>query len=544
MTYLLGFITAVVISMTVIPLMARLAPHIGMIDRPDPRKVHAVPIPRAGGVGIVLGALVPIALWLPITDLQAAYLFGSLVLLFFGIWDDTCELGHYVKFIGQFLAVIAVVYYGDLYVTHLPFFDAVIAESIGKPFTVVAIVGVINALNHSDGLDGLAGGMSLLSLSSIVYLAYMADESTARHATILIALATIGGVFGFLRYNTHPARVFMGDGGSQFLGFTLGFLAVYLIEQVNPALSPALPALYLGLPVIDILVVFVQRVYHGMNWFRASKNHIHHRLLALGFEHYEAVVIKYSIQTLFVVCAMFLGYESDILILAIYLGVSAILFSFLITAEHRGWRVGIVRHATVITRFINAVKKNRMFQSVPVKFVSASVPVLFVVTGLLADKVPHDFGIVSAVMVVTLVLYMITKVAMDSIIAQAIYYVTAAFVIYLETRHLGQQIPMFDVTEIVFFVTLAVAIGLAIRYGEKSDFRTTPMDYLVIFVVLFASYVLHSMPDKAEIGLMVVKLILVFYACELIVLRMRSKLNSLNVSALVTLSVLAYRGLM
>src|SRR3990172_4461696 len=120
MTYLISLITAMVISMALIPVMARLAPKLGMIDRPDPRKVHAKPIPRAGGVGIVLGALVPAAMWLHQDPLSGAYLFGALVLLAFGVWDDIQELGHYGKFIGQFIAVIAVVYYGDLHVTHLP----------------------------------------------------------------------------------------------------------------------------------------------------------------------------------------------------------------------------------------------------------------------------------------------------------------------------------------------------------------------------------------------------------------------------------------
>lgn len=542
MTSLIALIAAMAISMTIIPVMVRLAPRLGMIDRPDPRKVHAVPIPRAGGIGIVVGTLIPVAIWLPINDLLQAYLFGSLVLLAFGAWDDARELGHYVKFVGQFLAVITVVYYGNLYVTHLPFLDAGLPATIGKPFTVFAMVGVINALNHSDGLDGLAGGMSLLSLSAIAYLAYLTDESAARNVTILIALATLGGVFGFLRYNTHPAKVFMGDGGSQFLGFTLGFLAVYLIENVNPALSPALPALYLGLPIIDILGVFAQRVYHGMNWFLASKNHIHHRLLELGFEHYEAVVINYSIQTLFVGCAIFLGYESDLLILSIYFGVIILLYTFLTVAERRGWRAHRVSRVSRLTNAINAIKANELFRTAPVRIIGFAIPLLFVSVSLLAAHVPRDFGIVSAVLAVTLVLYLAARVAADSIIAQAIYYVTAAFVVYLETRHIGQKIPMFSALEIVYFTILVLAIGLAIRYGEKSSFKTTPMDYLIL-IVLFGSFVLHNMTNKVEIELIAAKLIVVFYGCELIVSRMRSKFNALNISAVVALAMLAYRGL-
>src|ERR1043166_4292936 len=174
----MGFIVAVAISMVVIPLMARLAPRIGMIDRSAPRKVHAAPIPRAGGMGIVLGALIPIVTWLPLDRLSGAFLFGALVLLFFGVWDDIKELGHYVKFIGQLVAAIAVVYYGDLRVTQLPFMNSELPETASRIFTVFALVGMVNAVNHSDGLDGLAGGMTLLSLSCIAYLASMAGADS------------------------------------------------------------------------------------------------------------------------------------------------------------------------------------------------------------------------------------------------------------------------------------------------------------------------------------------------------------------------------
>jgi UDP-GlcNAc:undecaprenyl-phosphate GlcNAc-1-phosphate transferase len=265
---LLLVIVAMSTSMALIPLMIRFAPALGMMDKPDPRKVHTAPVPRVGGVGIVVGALIPLLIWLPWTELTLSYFLGSLVLLVFGLWDDARELGHYVKFAGQFIAALLVVYYGGLYVAMLPFSGMEpVGETAGKIFTLFAIVGMINAINHSDGLEGLAGGESVMSLAAISYLAYQAGDVTG----LFIAFAAIGGVFGFLRFNSHPARVFMGDGGSQFLGFTLAFLAVYLTQVANPALSPALPALLLGLPIVDILAVFIQRAYHGMNLFRAPR---------------------------------------------------------------------------------------------------------------------------------------------------------------------------------------------------------------------------------------------------------------------------------
>jgi UDP-GlcNAc:undecaprenyl-phosphate/decaprenyl-phosphate GlcNAc-1-phosphate transferase len=110
------FFTALVISVALIPLMIRLAPRLGMVDHPDPRKVHTIPTPRVGGIGIVVGSLISILLWVPLNQATEAYLFGAFVLLVFGLWDDSRELGHYVKFIGQFIAVVAVVYYGDVFI--------------------------------------------------------------------------------------------------------------------------------------------------------------------------------------------------------------------------------------------------------------------------------------------------------------------------------------------------------------------------------------------------------------------------------------------
>src|SRR5262249_9548681 len=154
--------TALAISMALTPVMIHLAPRLGMVDLPDPRKVHAVAIPRVGGIGIVVGALASILLWVPLQPWIVAYLLGSLVLFAFGILDDSMELGHYVKFVGQLVAAAAVVYGGDLWVSQLPFVSEPVGPQIGKPFTMFALVGMVNAINHSDGLDGLAGGESLL----------------------------------------------------------------------------------------------------------------------------------------------------------------------------------------------------------------------------------------------------------------------------------------------------------------------------------------------------------------------------------------------
>lgn len=543
MIFLVTFITALVLSMTIIPIMARIAPRVGMIDRPDPRKVHAKAIPRAGGVGIVLGALIPIALWLPLDDLFGMYVFGAVVLLIFGVWDDRRELGHYVKFIGQIIAVVPVVYYGGLQVTHLPFMGLdTLPDYIGKPFTVFALMGMINAINHSDGLDGLAGGISLLSLGCMIYLALSGDGDSVA----IIALATIGGVFGFLRYNTHPARVFMGDGGSQFLGFTLGFLAVYLVEHANTALSAALPALILGLPIVDILAVFVQRVYHGMNWFRASKNHIHHRLLQLGFDHYEAVVIIYSAQILLVVGAILFPYESDLLILSAYVVICSSIFVFLIVAEKTGWRAHRSNHVSKLTNVIQAIKLHKLFKSLPIGFVTVVVPVYFIAISILAKTVPRDVSTLSAILGLILFVYIIfRRASRNSIVVQAIVYIAAAFMVYLGSTPIdgGTSLSWVRTAELAYFAVLAFVIGIIIRYGNIAEFKTTPLDYLVIFIVLFAGFLLQKLPDKAFLGPMAVKLVILFYSCEIIFTRTAIKWYVFSVPVFLSLSIIAARAI-
>ena len=537
---LLTLVAATVVSMALIPVMIRLAPALGMIDRPDPRKVHAVPIPRVGGVGIFFGALLPLLLWLPKDPLTLSFLLGSAVLFAFGVWDDRKELGHYVKFIGQFIAVFLVVFQGDLYVTHLPFLGMEpISDGAGRAFTVFALVGMINAINHSDGLDGLAGGESLLSLAAIAYLGYSAGSTWVG----LVSMATIGGILGFLRYNSHPARVFMGDGGSQFIGFTLGVLAVYLTQKANPALSPALPALFLGLPIVDIIAVFIQRVYHRMNWFRATKNHIHHRLLELGFQHHESVVLIYGIQAFFVGLAVLVPYESDALILGVYLGVCGLVFVLLTWAEHRGLRLRAGgRRVPVLSRLVALTLSARLAR-LPGRLVNLALVVFALGGAYLAGEVPRDIGNLSLLLAVLMALRLALGFRVWFLFLRLLVFVTLAFVAYLVSVYPPTLVMDHELLVNGFFIVLAVAVVLAIRFGPQDGFQVTPTDFLVGLVLL----VVGLMPEPRIAGLdlvtLSIRLAVLFYAAELSMKQMTSRLSAVTLSLLVTLCILAVRGL-
>lgn len=537
---LLILIIAMAVCMALIPLLIRYAPAMGMMDPPDPRKVHAIPVPRVGGIGIVLGALIPLAIWLPWDEITISYLLGSLTLLVFGVWDDIKELGHYVKFVGQFIAVILLVYYGDLYVTHFPFMSfELLDESIGKPFTVIAIIGMINAINHSDGLDGLAGGESLLSLGAIAYLAYHANDTFS----VFIAVAVIGGVFGFLRFNSHPARVFMGDGGSQFLGFTLGFLAVYLTQVSNPALSSALPVLLLGLPIADILAVAAQRIYGGMNWFKATKNHIHHRLLELGFHHYESVVVIYSIQAFFVVGAVILSYESDWLLLSIYLVVCAAIFTSLTIAEHRGYQFNTDKNSSEVGLIISGLEANGVLTVVDRLFIQFILSVFIVVIALSVSAVPVDIAIAATGIFTVLLLRLMLGYRAWFLYLRLLLFIGVAIVVYLSEFYPPEFLQQHSSPQYFFYGLMVVAVALAVRFSDKEFFEVSPLDYLVLLIVVVLGLMAEAGYVETSTIQLAAKLIVLFYGVEIVIRHMRNRWNLLTVSVLLSLGLVAARGL-
>ncbi|MBX9604826.1 MAG: undecaprenyl/decaprenyl-phosphate alpha-N-acetylglucosaminyl 1-phosphate transferase [Gammaproteobacteria bacterium] len=529
---------AVPTSMLVIPLAWRLAPMLNMVDEPDDsRKVHSIPIPRIGGWGIVAGSLLPIVLMWHFDDVTRAYVLGSIVLFLFGAWDDARQLSHWVKFVGQALAAGAVVFLGGLYVSHWPFVDDAMPEPLAKGLTVVALMGTINAINHSDGLDGLAGGETILSLIAFAYLGYLSGDDV----TVGLAMATMGGILGFLRYNTHPARVFMGDGGSQFLGFTLGFLAIQLTQVGMPTLSTASPLLLLGLPISDILVVLYKRATGGMNWFKATRNHVHHRLLDLGLDHYETVVLIYSVQALLVTLAVLLRFESDFLVAGSYLFLISGLFLGLGTAEARGWRRRSLG-PSLIAREISRLRSDGRLRGVPYKAITALLPLCMIGGATLAGTVPRDFGVVAGVLALIMVAHLGFTRSTDSVIIRLVVYVAAIFSSYLFVRFQ----PGGDITgaaAVGVVLVLACAVAIFIRYTSDVRFGATPTDYLLVFGVM-ALVIFGGIDIRARGTVQTVMFaIVMLYACEAVLGVANARWNTINVSTTVCMLILALRGL-
>lgn len=544
MSNLLTLVAAMAISMVLIPLMSRVAARFGLVDIPCERKVHAAPVPRVGGIGIVVGSLLPIMLVLTPDKLSQSYVYGASVLFIFGLWDDAFEIGHYPKFIGQIIAALIVIFYGNLYVTQFPFLPGgEIPAAFGIPFTVIAIVGMVNAMNHSDGLDGLAGGESLFSLGAIGLLAFLSVDGAQ---ALTITVTVVGGILGFLRYNTHPARVFMGDSGSQFIGFTLAFLAILLIQKVDVSLSPAVVLLLLGLPIADILVVLSKRAMHGMNIFRASRNHIHHRLLDLGFVHRESVIIIYSLQMIFVTTGILMRNEDNAIIIATYLGYSLLVFAVINMAERTGWKLQRAEQQDQSKILAHEAMKNILVVA-PRRFLAISIPLFMVSASLLAVKVPDDFAKMSLLVSVLIVVDLFAVRGHPTIMRRALIYVVAAQVGYLWVNYQPPWIPYAEVLETSLFLLMAIAFAVAVKFSprrRKVEFDLTATDYLVAFSVL--AVLITSRGDLWGSGSVafVVQMVIIFYACELLITEKRGGWSWLSVWSMVAGLVLAVRGLL
>ncbi len=540
MTPIIVLVIGVAISLMIIPLAWRFAPQMGMIDKPDPRKIHAAPVPRIGGWGIVFGTLIPVALVVPLEPLIQSFLIGGLILFITGAWDDAKEIGHFTKFAGQLIAAGVVVIYGDLWIAHAPYAGIEdVSPLFGKPFTFFAMVGMMNAINHSDGLDGLAAGESMLSLIVIAFLAFVGGDGTI---AILIACATMGGVLGFLRYNTHPAQVFMGDTGSQFLGFTLAFLAIYLTQVCHPALSPALPLLMLGLPIVDILAVLFLRIRQKMNWFKATRNHIHHRLLDRGFNHYESVIIIYTIQAILVSSAIFMRYEGDWWVTAWYLLVCGLVFVLLVAAERTEWFAHQGNEESLVNQTISILKTKGIITVAPVRLVMFLVPLFVAVTPLLVTTVPRDFGIVSSVMFVVFFFELIFGKNGDSITARAAISVVAIFAAYLSVNYAPENIANFEIARVFYFALLAIAIAIAVRFSKKISFRVTPTDYLIVFGLLTIAFFANEQFIARDTSVLLIEAVILLYGCQLLIEQRGGRWNVLNLATLSALAVLGGRG--
>lgn len=325
MTPLLLLVLALILSVTVSTVLVRVSSHAkkGFMDQPDERKVHDHPIPRTGGIAVFVGALAAMSTQLDRGELLLGFAAGAAVLVIFGMIDDYRGLDFRIKFLGQVLACATLLLVSGLGIRTLGQLWPGATVDLGMLwplFTTFFLLTAINAVNFSDGLDGLAGGISLLILSCVALMALFVDNTSV----LIISLCAVGGLIGFLRLNVHPAVIFMGDTGSQFLGYTLGVCLIALTQQ-GSIYSPILPLFLLGTPLLDLIMVIFQRLLKRQSIFRPDTNHLHHKLLLNGLDHAQSVTLIHLGNLAMLALGFSLRFARDYILAGMYLGLVAAL---------------------------------------------------------------------------------------------------------------------------------------------------------------------------------------------------------------------------
>ena len=325
---ILCFSVAFGVSLASTPLVKMLAYKIGAVDVPkDERRVHDHPIPRLGGLAIFYGFLISILCFTVIEGQMRGIILGALIIVALGIVDDVKQLSAKIKFAVQ-LVVAAIVVMHGVVIRYISVPEFIVEGGIlplgfmSIPITIMWIVGVTNAVNLIDGLDGLAVGVSSIATFSLFFIAILASEMQI--AIITAALA--GACLGFLPYNFNPAKIFMGDTGSTFLGYMLSVICIQGLFKGYVVISFIIPFLILGLPIFDTAFAIIRRIWNKKPIMAPDRGHLHHRLMDMGFSQKQTVAILYVIASILAMSAVVV-LEGGAYVAAVFV-ITVVLFVF------------------------------------------------------------------------------------------------------------------------------------------------------------------------------------------------------------------------
>ncbi len=320
------FVGSLLLAVALTPVAIKLSSAVGAMDQPGERKIHRKPMPRLGGAAVFAAfAVASGAALLAQPQLHeklasdarfwGSFVAGTTLVFLLGLLDDIFGLSVWARFSVETVAALIAIYGAGIRVTMVtnPFDDAIKLGWLAVPITLLWIVGVTNAFNLIDGLDGLAGGIAFISVTTVFAVTLFTG---GRSLVLLVTAALAGALLGFLKYNFHPARIFLGDCGSLFLGYMLAILSVVGSNKRTAALALLIPIMIVGIPVFDTLNAMLRRLMRQVvvekEWkpsallamFRADRAHIHHMLIQQGISHTKAVLVLYGLGIIFCLMAL------------------------------------------------------------------------------------------------------------------------------------------------------------------------------------------------------------------------------------------------
>ena len=281
----------------IIPIVKKIAEHINALDIPNERKVHTKPIPRLGGLGIFVGFLMGYMIFGESTVQMNSILIGSFIIVLTGMIDDIKPISAKSKLLGQIFASSVIAFYGNILLNNVTIWGLNIEFGVfAYPITILFIVACTNVINLIDGLDGLSGGISSIFYISTIVLCFFQNRFMELELTL--ALIMLGSTLGFLVHNFHPAKIFAGDSGALFMGFTIAVISL-LGFKTTAITSVFIPLMILAVPILDTLFAIIRRLLKHQSISTPDKQHFHHQLLKMKFSHRNTVLIIYLITALF-----------------------------------------------------------------------------------------------------------------------------------------------------------------------------------------------------------------------------------------------------
>lgn len=339
LTLFAAFVTSFALALLFTPVAIKIAPKIGAIDVPkDGRRMHTKAMPRFGGLAIFVGTTASLIIYAGDNEKMIPVLIGGTMIYILGVVDDLKNLNAKLKFGGQLLVAI-LMYYMGLRIKFITNYFGEGALHFGEVVcfivTVLWIVGITNTINLIDGLDGLAAGNAAISALCIAYVAYIHGDQYGMMIVCLAMLALAGGCLGFLPFNFFPAKIFMGDGGSLFLGFMIAALSVVGPLKRSTIIAVVVPVVVLGIPIFDTFFAILRRLVNKRPIMEADKGHLHHRLMASGYGQRRAVLMLYGVSATMGMAAVLISRElyKDAFVLV---GIATIyLYVFLTDPNHK-----------------------------------------------------------------------------------------------------------------------------------------------------------------------------------------------------------------
>ncbi len=333
-----ALVFAFLIAFLLTPIVKSLAFKVGAVDVPkDNRRMHKTPIPRMGGLAIFLGFLLSTLLFVELTQPVRGMLLGGIIIVILGIFDDIYALPALPKLFVQIAAALIAVFHGNVIqvLSNPNVFSSEpywVLGALSVPVTVIWIVAITNAVNLIDGLDGLAVGVATISSLTMLVIAMLVSDGLV--AVIMAALA--GACLGFMPYNANPAKIFMGDTGSTFLGFILATMSIQGLFKVYTIISFAVPFLMLGLPIFDTCFAIFRRLSKGQNPMSPDRSHVHHRLIDMGCNQKQAVAVLYVISAILGLSAVVLTTSGEIKAMLVFVSlfIAAAVVSKLYLFDH------------------------------------------------------------------------------------------------------------------------------------------------------------------------------------------------------------------